>query len=63
MALRKAGRDTSSAFMTAASPGAIASTMLNAFYDSHEHYVQALAREMRKEYELIASNGFVLQLD
>jgi 5-methyltetrahydropteroyltriglutamate--homocysteine methyltransferase len=63
MALRKAGRDTSLAFMTAASPGAIASTMLNAFYDSHEHYVQALAREMRKEYELIVSHGFVLQLD
>jgi 5-methyltetrahydropteroyltriglutamate--homocysteine methyltransferase len=50
-------------FMTAASPGIIATTMLNAHYDSHEAYVFALAREMRKEYELIVSRGFVLQLD
>ena len=50
-------------FMTAASPGIIATTMLNAFYDSHEKYVFALAREMKKEYELIVERGFVLQLD
>jgi 5-methyltetrahydropteroyltriglutamate--homocysteine methyltransferase len=50
-------------FMTAASPGIIATTMLNAFYDSYERYVHALAREMRKEYELIVRRGFVLQLD
>ncbi|HUP36264.1 MAG TPA: cobalamin-independent methionine synthase II family protein [Candidatus Limnocylindria bacterium] len=51
------------AFMTAASPGVIATIMLDAYYGSHERYVRALAREMRKEYELIASRGFVLQLD
>ncbi len=50
------------AFMTAASPGIIATTMLNAHYDSHEAYVFALAREMRKEYALIAQH-FVLQID
>jgi 5-methyltetrahydropteroyltriglutamate--homocysteine methyltransferase len=50
------------AFMTAASPGVIATTMLNAHYDSHEGYVFALARQMRKEYELIARD-FVLQID
>ncbi len=50
------------AFMTAASPGIIATTMLNAHYDSHEAYVFALARQMRKEYELIARD-FVLQID
>ncbi|TXL81603.1 methionine synthase [Vineibacter terrae] len=50
-------------FMTAASPGIIATTMLNAWYDSHEKYVFALAREMRKEYELIVARGYVLQLD
>ena len=50
-------------FMTAASPGIIATTLLNAHYDSYEAYVFALAREMRKEYELIVSRGFVLQLD
>jgi 5-methyltetrahydropteroyltriglutamate--homocysteine methyltransferase len=51
------------AFMTAASPGVMATIMLDAYYGSHERYVRALAREMRKEYELIASRGFVLQLD
>ena len=50
-------------FMTAASPGVIATIMLDAFYGSHERYIHALAREMRKEYELIVSRGFVLQLD
>jgi 5-methyltetrahydropteroyltriglutamate--homocysteine methyltransferase len=49
-------------FMTAASPGIIATTMLNAHYESHEAYVFALARQMRKEYELIAAE-FVLQID
>ena len=43
--------------MTAASPGIIATTMLNAHYDTHEAYVFALAREMRKEYELIAATS------
>lgn len=51
------------AFMTAASPGVIATIMLDAYYGSHERYVRALAREMRKEYELIVARGFVLQLD
>jgi 5-methyltetrahydropteroyltriglutamate--homocysteine methyltransferase len=37
--------------------------MLDAHYGSHERYVRALAREMRKEYELIVAQGFVLQLD
>ncbi len=50
------------AFMTAASPGIIATTMMNAHYDSHEAYVFALAREIAKEYELIAKD-FVLQID
>lgn len=49
-------------FMTAASPGIIATTLLNAHYDSYEAYVFALAREMRKEYELIARD-FILQID
>jgi 5-methyltetrahydropteroyltriglutamate--homocysteine methyltransferase len=50
------------AFMTAASPGIVATTMLNAHYDSYEAYVFALARQMRKEYALIAAD-FVLQID
>lgn len=50
-------------FMTAASPGIICTTMLNAYYDTHERYVFAVAEQMRKEYEFIVSQGFVLQLD
>jgi len=50
-------------FMTAASPGTIATVLLNAHYDSHERYVMALAREMRKEYELIHARGLLLQVD
>ena len=50
-------------FMTAASPGVIATILLNAHYESHERYVLALAREMRKEYELIHARGLVLQVD
>ena len=37
--------------------------MENAYYDSYESYVFALARELRKEYEIIAAYGFMLQLD
>lgn len=50
-------------FMTAASPGIVATTMLNAHYDSHEAYVFALARELAKEYRLIVDRGNVLQID
>ena len=63
-ALRVAGEGRfEELFMTAASPGIIAITMLNEHYSSYEEYVMALAEEMRKEYEIIASKGLVLQLD
>jgi len=61
-ALDGLGKPPVEAFMTAASPGIIATTLLNAHYDSHEAYVFALARQMRKEYELIARD-FLLQID
>ncbi|MGE3846826.1 MAG: cobalamin-independent methionine synthase II family protein [Gammaproteobacteria bacterium] len=51
------------AFMTAACPGIVCTTLGNKYYDSHEAYVRAVAREMRKEYELIHARGYVLQLD
>jgi 5-methyltetrahydropteroyltriglutamate--homocysteine methyltransferase len=50
-------------FMTAPSPGIISSTMLNAFYDSHEAYLAAIAREMRNEYLAINNAGLILQID
>src|SRR5215472_13185183 len=50
-------------FMTAPSPGIISTTMLNAWYDSQESYLAALAREMRNEYQTITQAGLILQID
>jgi 5-methyltetrahydropteroyltriglutamate--homocysteine methyltransferase len=50
-------------FMTEPSPGIIATTMLNAHYSSHEAYLDAIAREMRYEYQAVVKAGFVLQID
>jgi 5-methyltetrahydropteroyltriglutamate--homocysteine methyltransferase len=50
-------------FMTAASPGIIATTMINAHYDTYEAYLDALAREMRQEYRAIHEAGLILQID
>jgi len=57
------GRSFAEMFMTAPSPGIIASTMLNAFYGSQEDYLAAIAREMRNEYRAIAEAGLILQID
>ena len=62
-ALNDAGTGVRETFMTAASPGIIAVTMLNRHYDRYEDYVYALAREMRTEYEFVVGEGHVLQLD
>jgi 5-methyltetrahydropteroyltriglutamate--homocysteine methyltransferase len=64
----KAATNTASApfaevFMTAPSPGIVATTMQNAFYESHEAYLMALARELRPEYQAIHRAGLVLQVD
>src|ERR1700722_1163902 len=50
-------------FMNAASPGITATAMLNAYYDTYEDYLTAIAREMRKEYTAVVDAGFILQLD
>jgi 5-methyltetrahydropteroyltriglutamate--homocysteine methyltransferase len=50
-------------FMTAPSPGIISTTMLNAHYDSHDTYLDAIAREMSNEYRAIAKAGLMLQID
>jgi 5-methyltetrahydropteroyltriglutamate--homocysteine methyltransferase len=62
-ALADVGGKYSEAFMTAACPGIVCTTMGNKYYDSHEAYVRAVGREMQKEYELIHSRGYLLQLD
>jgi 5-methyltetrahydropteroyltriglutamate--homocysteine methyltransferase len=50
-------------FATAPSPGIVATTMMNAYYGSHEDYLSALARELRPEYQAIHRAGLVLQID
>jgi 5-methyltetrahydropteroyltriglutamate--homocysteine methyltransferase len=50
-------------FMTEPSPGIIATTMLNAYYPSHEAYLDAIAGEMVHEYRAVVDAGFVLQID
>lgn len=50
-------------FMNAPSPGIIATTMLNAYYDSDEAYLDAIVREISKEYKAVVDAGFVLQID
>ena len=57
------GRPFAETFMTAPSPGIIASTMLNAFYPSQEDYLAAIAREMKNEYQAIHKAGLILQID
>jgi 5-methyltetrahydropteroyltriglutamate--homocysteine methyltransferase len=50
-------------FMTAPSPGIISTTMLNAYYDSQQSYLSAIAREMRNEYQAIHRAGLLVQID
>jgi 5-methyltetrahydropteroyltriglutamate--homocysteine methyltransferase len=59
----KAAGAFAESFMTAPSPGIISTTMLNAFYDSQQSYLTALAREMRNEYLAIHRAGLLLQID
>jgi 5-methyltetrahydropteroyltriglutamate--homocysteine methyltransferase len=50
-------------FMNAPSPGIIATTMLNAHYKTHQDYLDAISREIAKEYKKVVDAGFVLQID
>src|SRR5256885_2912748 len=50
-------------FMTAPSPGIVATTLMNAHYNSHEAYVMALATEISREYRAIHEAGLILQVD
>ena len=51
------------AFLTAASPGVVASFLPNRHYKTHEAYVAAIADAMREEYRAIVAAGFALQID
>ncbi len=51
------------AFMSAASPGVTALFFRNDYYNSDEDYVFALAEGLRHEYEAIAAQDIILQID
>lgn len=51
------------AFMNAASPGVIATFQPNAYYQSGDAYLEALAEVMKVEYEAIVTAGLLLQVD
>lgn len=50
-------------FWTAPSPGIVACGMQNDYYGSLAEYVNAVAAALKTEYEAIAAQGFVLQID
>ena len=50
-------------FMTAASPGAIATFLPNEYYPTEEEYLYALADTMREDYKQIVDAGLLLQID
>src|SRR5580692_9313149 len=62
-ALDVAGGGFAEPFMTAPSPGIIASAMANAWYDTEDAYLAALGEALRVEYEAIVRAGFLLQID
>lgn len=65
--LKRTGVKFEETFMSAASPGIVACTMLlapdNPAYKNDAEYVMGIARELKREYEYIVSQGYVLQLD
>jgi 5-methyltetrahydropteroyltriglutamate--homocysteine methyltransferase len=58
-----ADRQPTGLFMTAASPGVIATFLPNQYYPTHEEYLFALADAMKPEYDAIAAAGLTLQVD
>ena len=55
--LKRMGTGFREGFMTAPSPGIVATTMINQHYDSHEAYLMALARALAHEYRAIHDAG------
>jgi 5-methyltetrahydropteroyltriglutamate--homocysteine methyltransferase len=61
--LKRLGSGFRETFMTAPSPGVVATTMINQYYASHEAYLTALAAALAQEYRAIHEAGHVLQID
>jgi 5-methyltetrahydropteroyltriglutamate--homocysteine methyltransferase len=62
-ALEETGDGFADHFLTAPSPGIVATTIQNRHYDSERAYLAALGQALQVEYEAIVNHGFVLQLD
>jgi 5-methyltetrahydropteroyltriglutamate--homocysteine methyltransferase len=58
-----AGAPFAETFMTACSPGIVASAMENRFYASRSDYVRAVAEALSTEYRAIVDRGLLLQID
>ena len=61
--LKETGAGFAEPFLTAPSPGIIATAMLNEYYDSMDAYLAALGEALRVEYETIVKHGNILQID
>ncbi|MFB6091158.1 MAG: methionine synthase [Halobellus sp.] len=61
--LDESDADFEGTFITAASPGVAAATLVNDYYDSHEEFLSVVGDALAREYELIAETGATLQLD
>ena len=51
------------AFMSAPSPGILATAVRNEHYDTLSTYLAALGKALQIEYEAIANSGLLLQID
>ena len=58
-----AGAPFAQTFMTACSPGIVASAMENRHYATQAEYVRAVADALRTEYRAIVDRGLLLQID
>ena len=61
--LEQTGKPFVEAFLTAPSPGIVATAVRNEHYDTQDAYLEALGRALQIEYETIVGNGFLLQID
>jgi 5-methyltetrahydropteroyltriglutamate--homocysteine methyltransferase len=66
-ALKRSPKKFVETFVTAAAPGIITTTFLrdenNPDYKTDKEYIHGVAKEMKKEYDYIVSQGHILQLD
>jgi 5-methyltetrahydropteroyltriglutamate--homocysteine methyltransferase len=63
-ALNEAGAQSfAEPFVTAPSPGIIATALQNEYYDTFDAYLAALGEAVRVEYRTIVESGFLLQID